>query len=162
MSTLPDEHQDASVARRRFINPPPSQDGEFNPANIAALKREFAKRLQAKLVEKGWNQSDFARAAAKHMPNKKFNRDNVSLYIRAEQLPGPVRLAAMLAALGCTKEELLPTGAVATVDEKAPPPLAMYPTGNPSIVMLHINQAVDQDLALKILGMLRQTHIVKK
>lgn len=154
MSTIPDKHQDMDVVRRRFINPPPSADDATTAASVQAAKREFAKRLQQFMTDKGWNQSDLARAAAKFMPDKKFNRDNVSLYVRAQQLPGPLRLRAMAKALGIEENKLVPPGATASVDEDAPP-LAMRPLGSGN-VWLQINQAVPQDIALKIITLLGQ------
>lgn len=154
MSTLPDT-KDIEMPRRRFLNPPPSSGDAIPAASVDRARREFAKRLQALMTEKGWSQSDLARAAAKFMPDKKFNRDNVSLYVRAQQLPGPVRLRAMCKALGVTEDRLTPPGAVATVDEQAPP-MAMRPLGGGN-VWLQINQAVPQSVALKILALLPTT-----
>lgn len=148
MSQLPDT-EEANMARRRFINPPPA-GGEGG--NIVHLKNEFAKRLQHLMTEKGWNQSDTARAAAKFMPDKKFNRDNISLYVRGSQLPGPVRLKALCKALGVEQDKLIPAGAVATVDEGSPP-LALRPLGNGQD-WLQVNQAVPHDVAMKIMVLL--------
>ncbi|MBO4228001.1 helix-turn-helix domain-containing protein [Bradyrhizobium neotropicale] len=159
MSTIPDT-KDTDMVRRRYINPPPSADDATAAASITTAKREFAKRLQHLMTEKGWNQSDMARAAAKFMPDKKFNRDNVSLYVRAQQLPGPVRLRAMCRALGVEESALIPPGAVATVDEGAPP-LALRPI-DASTVWLQINQAVPQDVAMKIIALLGTATGAKK
>lgn len=152
--------KDTEMVRRRFINPPPSADDANTAATIQAAKREFAKRLQKLMTDKGWNQSDLARAAAKFMPDKKFNRDNVSLYVRASQLPGPVRLRAMAKALDVKEDSLIPAGAVASVDEGAPP-LAMRPAG-PGNVWLQINQAVSQETAMKIVTLLAQAESTGK
>lgn len=153
MSTMPDTKDTIEMVRRRFINPPPSDDAN-TAATVQAAKREFAKRLQKLMTDKGWNQSDLARASAKFMPDKKFNRDNVSLYVRAAQLPGPVRLRAMAKALDVKEDSLMPAGAVASVDEGAPP-LAMRPAG-PGNVWLQINQAVPQDVAMKIVALISE------
>jgi transcriptional regulator with XRE-family HTH domain len=157
MSTMPDARE-SQMVRRRYINPPPS--GSTDTVDVAALKREFAKRLQKLMTDKGWNQSDLARAAAKFMAYKKFNRDNVSLYVRAQQLPGPVRLRAMAKALDIKEEQLLPPGAVASVDEGAPP-LAMRPLGSGN-VWLQINQAVSQEIAMQVVTLLGQAQSKKK
>lgn len=156
MSQLPDT-EEADMARRRFINPPPLGGGDDN---IISLKREFAKRLQHMMTEKGWNQSDMARAAAKFMPDKKFNRDNISLYVRGSQLPGPVRLKALCKALGVDQDKLLPAGAVATVDEGSPP-LALRPLGNGND-WLQVNQAVPHDVAMQIMVLLGQANASSK
>jgi transcriptional regulator with XRE-family HTH domain len=145
------------MIRRRFINPPP---GGGDDGNIIHLKKEFAKRLQHLMTEKGWNQSDMARAAAKFMPDKKFNRDNISLYVRGSQLPGPVRLKALCRALGVEQDALMPAGAVATVDENSPP-LALRPLGNGND-WLQVNQAVPHDVAMQIMVLLGQVSAASK
>ena len=45
-------------------------------------KQEFGKRLYSLMVERGWQQSDLARAAG-------IGRDSVSTYMRGHSLPGP-------------------------------------------------------------------------
>lgn len=161
MSTLPDTedtHEMARTtarrgkARRRFINLPPSDEKEVFTTD--ALKREFAKRLQNFMIQKGWNQSDLARAAAKFTPDKKFNRDNISLYVRARQMPGPIFMQALLKALSVTREELIPHGAVATVDESAPP-IAIKPVSS-TMSHLQINMVVDTNLGLDIIALVRR------
>jgi transcriptional regulator with XRE-family HTH domain len=79
-------------------------------------KREFGRRLQAKLNERGWNQSEFARRCEAMLPTpsegqrqgQSFGRDNVSNYIRGETLPRPPALAIMARVLGCATTELFP------------------------------------------------------
>lgn len=149
MSQLPDT-EETTMARKRFINPPPG--GDDGSASLASQKREFGKRLQHLMVEKGWNQSDLARAAAKFMPDKTFNRDNISLYVRGQQLPGPIRLKALCKALGVDQNDLIPAGAVATVDDNSPP-LSLRPMGN-GIDWLQVNMAVPHDVAMKIMVLL--------
>lgn len=130
---------------------PPSGFHAGAPAD--AIKSEFGRVLQAKLVEKNWNQSDLAREAAKHMPSKEFQRDNVSQYVRGLSLPGTVRLNAMAKALGCKPADLLPVRATENIDSKAPPLDARWlGDGN---VWLRVNQAVPESIALSVLGLLR-------
>lgn len=149
MSTIAD--QGVEVAQRQFHNTPP-QPGTLVASKEAAMA-EFGRRLQAKMIEKGWNQSDFARAASKHMPGKKgLGRDNVSNYVRGLQFPGPVRLTAILKTLGVPREELVPAGAVVSVDDKTPP-LSFKSTGDGN-VWLQVNQAVSMEVAMQIVQLL--------
>lgn len=119
-----------------------------------AIKIEFANRLQRQMVDRGWNQSEMARQAALHMPNGKFGRDNVSNYVRALSLPGPVHLRALSQALRCKPDELLPDRGIPRADDRAPP-FDIRDTGD-GRVWLRINQAVDKGVALKIMKILME------
>lgn len=143
--------------RRTFHNSPPKGNVMDQPP-IDMAKAEFGRRLQHFLTEKGWSQSDLARAATKHMPAKKpFRRDNVSNYIRGLQVPTPVRMNAMCMALGVSQFDLVPTGAVRSVDSNAPP-LEMRPVDGGN-VFLRINQIMSQDMALKILALISKDQV---
>lgn len=119
----------------------------YDPATV-----EFGKRLQHYAAEKGWNQADLAREASKHLSgDKELRRDNISLYTRGIQMPGPARLRALCKVLGVHESDLVPAAVSATQDS---PPVAMKPLegGN---VWLQINQAVSMDMAMDIIAMLR-------
>lgn len=106
-----------------------------------AVKTEFARRVQAAMVNKGWNQSELARRAALHMPDKKFGRDNVSNYIRGTSMPGPTHLNALARALGVQAKELVPARGMPSADDKAPPLDVKDLTDGRA--WLRVNQAVD-------------------
>lgn len=150
---------DMAKHKRRFHNSAPRGD-EAASSGQDALKAEFGRRLQHALTGKGWNQSDLAREATRHMPGKQtFGRDNISNYVRGKQVPGPVRLKAICTALGMKAEDLLPRGAVATVDD-VNAPLEMKSAGEDR-VFLRINQVVQMDKAMKIVALLGQDDLVK-
>lgn len=89
------------------MKPKPKNTEETNKT---AIKRAFAKRLQGLLDEKGLNQSDLARAAAKHLPKgKTFGRYSINQYCNGKTLPRGEHLNAMAAALGVEPSDLLPT-----------------------------------------------------
>lgn len=134
-----------------FYNDPPS--GEYNSADQLALRREFARRLQAFMDDKGWNQAELARRTAEHCRTGKFGRDNVSSYIRAISLPGPVYLKAIAKALGVEKEDLLPSGLARGVDT-ALPEVQVRDAGD-GLAHLKINQAVKWEVAIKVLELLK-------
>lgn len=87
-------------------------------AEIPAPEGNFASRLAARMHAKGWNQSDLARACAKHIPPIKpgqrqaisLDRDMVSRYVRGLSVPGDVRLDILAKALECSREDLMPHG----------------------------------------------------
>lgn len=145
---------DTQMARRRanVINPPPK--GFVEGAPREAVLAEMGRLIQDLMVKKNMNQSDLARAAAKYMPDKTFARDNISQYVRGLAAPGPVRLNAIAKALGKKPDEILPTRGISAVDARMPP-LGMRGLADGN-VFLQINQAVPQDVALKIIQMLKR------
>ncbi len=154
MSTLNDGGNTA-MSRKRvpvFHNAPPRLDNQAD-VPVDAARAEFGRRLQHMLKERNWNQSDLARAATKHMPGKKqFRRDNISNYVRGQQVPGPVRMKALCEALGVSRDDLLPPFAVRSVDSLVPPlDMRSQPDGR---VYLRVNQVVDQVIAMQIITLL--------
>ncbi len=140
--------------KRTFINPKPTGIPLPPMAPKDAVKVEFARRLQAAMVQKGWRQSELARRAEAFLPKgKKFGRDSISLYIRGKTLPGPVFLEALCKALGKEPDELLPTRGMPAAGE-ANPPLDVKDM-NDGNVWLRVNQAVPWDIALEIMRLLR-------
>lgn len=137
-----DTSNGADMARRRK----PAR-GTQDPAVV-----EFGRRLEHYTSEKGWNQSDLAREASKHLQGKELRRDNISLYTRGIQMPGPVRLRALCKALGVTESDLVAPGAAMSMES---PPLAMKPV-DATNVWLQINRSVPLEVALKIVALLSE------
>lgn len=125
-----------------------------------AAKREFGRKLYRLMIDKGWNQSDLARAAAKHTSDGKFGRDNVSGYIRGLRLPGATHLSALTRALGVTAEDLVgpprPFGAAGTPPADIHNPEFDMKSLSDGMVWLRINQAVSWDVARKIMDLLKE------
>jgi transcriptional regulator with XRE-family HTH domain len=105
------------------------------------------------MVEKGWNQSELARRAEMQCNGKRLGRDNVSVYIRGKVLPGPLHLSALAKALGLKPADLLPTRGTPEAGESSPS-MDVRDMGD-GRAWLRINQAIDWDVALKILEMLK-------
>jgi transcriptional regulator with XRE-family HTH domain len=152
------------MKRKAHYNRPPSEQPlAFAPRDVVLL--EFSRRLQRRMIDKGWNQSDLARHAeaalnkrrsAEGGSHKTFGRDLVSNYIRASMLPGPVRLAALADALGCSPDDLLPAQAVPSTDTRVSP-IEIKDAGG-GMAWLRVNQAVPFSLALKIGSLLDEWH----
>jgi transcriptional regulator with XRE-family HTH domain len=114
---------------------------------------DFAKRLQDRLNDKGWTQSELARRMAPLLKESRIGRDNISKYVRGKVLPLPPALEAMAKALGVESKDLLPTRATqAVADELSPLDVRDIGAGR---VWLQVNQAVDWPIALKIMNLLR-------
>lgn len=139
------------MTKRMFYNRGSSPVSPDAPTD--AVKREFAKRLQAMLDRRGWNQAELARRAAFHMPNGKFGRDNVSNYVRGVVLPTPTHLNAMALALGCDSQDLLPSRAVPSVD--AIVPAFEVKQLSASTAWVRINQELPWPIALKIMQLVK-------
>jgi transcriptional regulator with XRE-family HTH domain len=123
-----------------------------------SVRRDFARRLRTLRVKKGWNQSETARQAAKHMPDGKFGRDNVSKYESESTLPTPVYAVALARALGVTVEDLIPTANPLAMDMEIEPALAFRQTGAKR-AFLRINQEVDMSVALLVMELLGKQYV---
>jgi transcriptional regulator with XRE-family HTH domain len=127
---------------------------------LAAASQEFARRLHAAMLKKGWNQSDLARAAwKKEMRDKRgysqpVGKDRISVYLKGRTLPDAANLQRLADALGMTIGELSPVNSdVAPVDRDSPKlTFTMLPDGK--TVLLQINYVVPIEIASEIVAIL--------
>jgi len=142
------------MPRRNTIHAEPSGEiPAYAPKDAVAL--EFARRLQAAMAAKGWNQSDLAREATKFMPEgKSVNRDNISVYVNVKAMPGRDRLEAMARALGVETTDLLPN-VMRPVSKNVTPTREVKDLGG-GRVWLRVNQEISWAAAIKILQMLEE------
>lgn len=119
-----------------------------------ALMAEFARRLQAEMAKKGWNQTDLARQASLFLPEgESLSRDLVSRWVLMKNLPHPTNLEAVARALGVAKEELLPFKLSAAVTKSmSSVELKELSDGR---VWLRINEPVDWEVGLRILNIIK-------
>jgi hypothetical protein len=124
------------------------------PTERDLLKVEFSNRLSKHLADRGWSQSDLARAAAKHLPKDEgFRRDNVSSYINKLALPRQKQLVAISKALGVSPSDLLP--GVSSSGVAATMPYSMRPVdGVPGRAWLQVDMEVTMSKALAVLSLL--------
>lgn len=93
-----------------------------------AVYQEFGRRLQARMMALGWNQTELARRATAYLPKPAkgqvqgltVGRDLISNYIRGKYLPRPALLAALAKALKCKQGDLLPAEVVPSVVDEGP------------------------------------------
>lgn len=97
--------------------PQRSRDAEqlmrMAPAELA-VRKDFARKLQEACADRGWNGSELARQAAKHMAKGKLGKDMTSKYLRGIALPNPPALNALARALGKKPKDLLSPAAYGT------------------------------------------------
>jgi transcriptional regulator with XRE-family HTH domain len=115
----------------------------------------FAKRLLDARVKKGWNQSETARNAALHMPDKKFGRDNVSKYEMGKHLPTPLQLNALAKALGVAPDALVP-GNPGIADVMEPGMKPAFRTIDDDTVWVRINAQFPRKRGLEIFRLAEQ------
>lgn len=133
----------------------PIANGDLNAENI---KAEFARRLQAAMIEKGWNQSELARRASALLPKPEkgqkrgadIGRDSVSHYMRGKMLPLPLYLEAISKALGVSPADLMPAR-TPTAAPTGPFEMKGLPDGR---VYLRVSRTVRQEAAMKIMAIL--------
>ena len=125
-----------------------------------SIKNEFARRLEARRIELGWNQSELARRASEHLPKPakgqkqghSIGRDQISHYSRGISLPRPEVLRALAKALDCEPRDLVPAGVPSTVT-----PVAFRMTQLDSgRVQLTVNRVVSFETATKIVALLAE------
>jgi transcriptional regulator with XRE-family HTH domain len=156
-----------TVVRKR----PPHRRGPFqhynvlsepnpNPQDADALKREFGRRLQERMDDLGWNQSELSRRATEWLPKPakgqkqghQIGRDAISNYVRGEHLPRPAQLRALARALECDESDLLPVSSVPTV-ATASPEYSMTSEGL-GLTFLRVAKTIPTDIALQIIQLL--------
>lgn len=136
-----------SRSPRRHLTP--SSDTSESPAEITKI--EFGRRLQQLHIDRGWNQSDLARAAG-------LGRDAISTYINGRSFPEPKSLRALADALQVSPEELLPNSIAMAMKQDPSPVLEIKQTaGHPDKVYLRVNRIVTLDQAAKIFTILKDS-----
>lgn len=137
-----------------YLNPSPSTEPMSAGADRGDVMAEFAKRVQHRMIMKGWNQSDLARQASVHLAEKggkrkSMGRDSVSHYIRGKNMPTPSHLHALAKALGCEPFDLMPSIGMPSVEDRKKPAMRVdtLESGRAHIVM---DRVVSLATALKI------------
>lgn len=133
------------VGQYNIIGREVDQDG-----SAQAVKNEFARRLQTRYADRGWNQSDLAREASKFLPKpmrgqkqgKRIGRDQISHYTRGVSLPRPDVLRALAKALGCEPADLMPGAVPSTAMPATPFRITSLPDGRVRLV-------VDRPISMK-------------
>ena len=135
------------VRKVRAVMPPVDTTPQLTPR--ALTRQEFGRRVATLLLDKGWNQSDLARAAD-------LGRDSISTYVNGKTFPTPKALKAIAEALGVTKEELLPNYTMSALDDEHPAVELKQASGHPGKAWLRINRAMSFTTAAKIIELINK------
>ncbi len=142
-----------------------STDPTIHPRilTIDVLRRDFAKRLQDILSERGWSQSDLARACwGQTESGAARGLYNISAWVNALALPSPKHLQEVCNALGVDQEDLVPAGMRAAKTDGmhaastgATEPLKMVLSGD-GMAHIEVNADMTPEAALKIYEIVRK------
>lgn len=124
--------------------------------------KPFHVRLREMLAQKGWSQSDLARAVWGSTQDAKGNsvarnRDRVSQYCSGKGVPEPENLKKIADALGVTVAQLAPDIVSAGVEAEEPSFALHAVQGRPNMVVLRVNTLTTAELAASIIGQLART-----
>lgn len=118
-------------------------------------KEQFGRRLQALMLDRGWNQSELGRRAG-------LPRDSISVYVRGQSLPTPKSLKALSDALSVSPEELLPNHTESAIDADHPALDIRVSPGSPDTAWLRVNRLVTLRTALEVAKLLEADQPLKK
>lgn len=134
---------------RHHLAPVKSGLAGMEPKELSKL--EFSRRLNKLMLDKGWNQSDLARAAG-------VGRDAISTYIRGRSFPEPKSLRKLADALDAKTEDLLPNTVAAALDADTSPMLEIkQAAGHPEQVWIRVNRMVTFDQAARIFEIIKES-----
>jgi transcriptional regulator with XRE-family HTH domain len=123
----------------------PSVGSAFTPKHLT--KQEFGRRIYELINERGWSQSDLARAA--DLP-----RDSISTYVNGKSLPQGKSLKKLAEAFGLRPLDLLPNETEAAIDADFPAFEMKISPSAPQMAWVRINRAMPTPIALKIAGLI--------
>jgi transcriptional regulator with XRE-family HTH domain len=127
-----------------------------------SIYSEFGRRLEARMNQLGWSQSELSRRATACLPKAavgqvqghSLGRDRISSYVRGKYLPRPPALEALAKALKCESEDLLSPENIPSV-VPAGPRFEMKSIDSKN-VRIRIDRIVSQKTATAIMVLLNK------
>jgi plasmid maintenance system antidote protein VapI len=119
-----------------------------NPAKV-----KFGERVYRAMADKGWRQSDLARAAG-------ITRDHISRYITGRSFPTESSLKSLAQALDTTPEELLPQRVHASYSRATHVPKVFAPftmhvdQSDPGVAWITVSRLVTVETAIEVANLL--------
>ena len=135
-------------------------DEHTSRSRLRPRSQEFARRLHKAMLDRGWNQSDLARAAWGESREdsrgyaQPIGKDRVSVYLKGHVLPDSQNLQKLATALEMTVEDLAP--AVVTEKPETSTPTGIRPASEPGKFFISIGDPISMKLAAKILLMVEE------
>ena len=120
-------------------------------ASTAVARRAFGKRIEQKMYEKSWNQSELARVMG-------IGRDSICSYINGKILPTPRNLKRLSDALGVQPSDLLPgmpSSMLVSTDNGKPVLEIHTDPSDPEFSWLRVNQKMATDDCLECVTLIR-------
>lgn len=146
----------------RFNAKPSELGDDATPLTPEMLSRqEFARRLQALMLKKGWNQAELAKRAFGTITDKRGyetpqGKDSVSGYLAAKRMPGPKKLALLAKALDVEPEELLPNALAAAADREHLSFSMRELAGHSGKVWVTVDRLLPTSTAIKIAALINE------
>lgn len=138
----------------------PDEPTGVSRSRVKLRSQEFARRLHKAMLDRGWNQSDLARAAWGESRadsrgySQPIGKDRVSVYLKGRVLPDAQNLQKLATALEITVEELAPLNATPTPETSTP--TGIRPASEPGKFFVSIGDPISMKLAAKILLMVEE------
>jgi transcriptional regulator with XRE-family HTH domain len=134
-------------------NTPPDRTVKPRLITKVQAREEFARRLRKLILDRGWRQSDLARASG-------LPRNAISIYVRGVSLPEDDNLNALASAFGLKPADLIPHFSESIVRDSSELEFSVVP-GDPKSARLRINRTVSTSLAIKIMGLIEAEDAVQ-
>jgi len=124
---------------------------------VSSNYEEFARRLDNKLRDLGWSQSDLARKVWNNetrTDNRGYEavvgRDRISAYCRGKAMPEPATLRRIAEILNMDPVDLAPDIAAATIEKENPALQITMVAGRSDKCLLRVNRLMPLSIAVEI------------
>lgn len=127
-----------------------TQPADSSSVDLSVKKNrneEFGKRLYKALLDKGWNQSDLARAA-------NVGRDSISQYVRGKTVPTPQNLKKIAGCLSLDETDLYPHYELAGMAADEPSHEFKGVPGDSEHLWVRVNMKLPKAKALEIFAII--------
>jgi transcriptional regulator with XRE-family HTH domain len=115
------------------------------PISKATAKAIFKKQIYEYILERGWNNSDMARASG-------LSRDDIHRYVKGISFPSETKLRALAKTMKMEPEELLPNFVPSLPSsELSPASLVTRPDG---VTWLTVNKSVSPQVGTAVMNLL--------
>jgi transcriptional regulator with XRE-family HTH domain len=147
--------KDIMARKSHFALAPAAEDMPEALAPTQLTKQEFGRRLAHMLDERHMSQSDLVRLIKAHT-GADIGRDAISTYVNGRSFPTPKSLGLICAALGVTRDELLPNASIQAINDEHPALELRAASGHPGKAWLRINRMMSFETATEIVKLVNE------